>query len=122
MVHLKRAYEPVVPGDGSRVLVERLWPRGLSKERAQLDAWLKDVAPSDRLRKWFHHDPDRWTEFEQRYRRELRAEPARSRLADLVRLARSGMVTLVYASHDEQHNNAVVLKKVLEGRLRRVNA
>lgn len=117
MVHLKRAYEPVAPGDGHRVLVERLWPRGLRKEQAHLDEWLKEIAPSDSLRKWFHHDPGRWTEFERRYLRELQAEPARAAIADLVRRAEAGTLTLVYSSRDEQHNNAVVLKRVLERRL-----
>jgi uncharacterized protein YeaO (DUF488 family) len=119
MVHLKRAYEPEATGDGHRVLVERLWPRGLKKERAHLDEWLKDVAPSDALRKWFHHDPDRWTEFEARYLRELGTEAARAAIDGLVRRAEAGTVTLVYASRDERHNNAVVLKRLLESRLRR---
>jgi uncharacterized protein YeaO (DUF488 family) len=119
MVHLKRAYEPLSPGDGHRVLVERLWPRGLRKERAHLDEWLKDIAPSEVLRKWFHHDPDRWVEFGRRYRHELRVEAARALIDGLVRRAKSGALTLVYSSHDEQHNNALVLKRTIERRLKR---
>ena len=119
MVRVKRAYEPVAPDDGARVLVERLWPRGLSKERAHLDEWLKDVAPSDALRKWFHQDPDRWPEFEKRYRGELREAPARAAVQDLVRRARAATLTLVYAAHDEEHNSAVILKKVIDRRLAR---
>lgn len=118
MVRLKRAYEPVEPDDGRRVLVERLWPRGLRKEQAHLDDWLKDVAPSDSLRKWFHHDPSRWDEFEQRYARELESDAARAALDDLVRRAASETVTLVYSAHDEEHNNAVVLKRRIERLLR----
>lgn len=119
MVRLKRAYEPVRSDDGRRVLVERLWPRGLRKEQAHLDDWLKAVAPSDSLRKWFHHDPDRWSEFEQRYARELASDAARAAFDDLVRRAASETVTLIYSAHDEQHNNAVVLKRLIERRLRR---
>jgi uncharacterized protein YeaO (DUF488 family) len=119
MVRLKRAYEPARPADGRRVLIDRLWPRGLRKESAQLDAWLKEVAPSDSLRRWFGHDPRRWAEFEERYRRELDTESARARLDDLVRGAKAGTVTLVYSAHDEAHNNAVVLKEEIERRLGR---
>ena len=114
MLRLKRAYEPVDPADGFRVLVERLWPRGLRKEQAHLDAWLKDVAPSDALRKWFHHDPGRWTEFKQRYADELHSAAARSAMKDLARRATSETVTLVFSSHDEEHNSAVVLKGMIE--------
>ena len=118
MVRLKRAYEPVEPDDGRRVLVERLWPRGLRKEQAHFDDWLKDVAPSDALRKWFHHDPSRWTEFEQRYARELDSEAARAAFDELVRRAASETVTLVYSAHDQEHNNAIVLKRMIDRRLR----
>ncbi|WP_241649222.1 DUF488 domain-containing protein [Paenirhodobacter populi] len=113
IIHLKRAYEPALPGDGVRVLVDRLWPRGISKEVAQLDDWMKDVAPSTDLRKWFGHDPAKWPEFQHRYREELA-----SRGADLDRLrdlARKGTLTLIYAAHDEAHNDAVVLRDVLLG-------
>jgi uncharacterized protein YeaO (DUF488 family) len=119
MVRLKRAYEPVDPDDGRRVLVERLWPRGLRKEQAHFDDWLKDIAPSDSLRKWFHHDPSRWTEFEQKYARELDSQAARAVIDDLVRRADSETVTLIFSSHDEEHNNAVMLKRMIERRLRR---
>lgn len=118
VVRLKRAYEPVEPEDGRRVLVERLWPRGLRKEQAHLDDWLKVVAPSDSLRKWFHHDPTRWDGFGQRYARELESDVARAALDDLVRQAASETVTLIYSAHDEEHNNAVVLRTIIERRLR----
>lgn len=118
MLRLKRAYEPVEPDDGRRVLVERLWPRGLRKEQAHFDDWLKDIAPSDSLRKWFHHDPNRWDEFEQRYARELESDDARAALDDLVQRAVSETVTLIYSAHDEEHNNAVALKTMIERRLR----
>jgi uncharacterized protein YeaO (DUF488 family) len=118
MVRLKRAYEPVEPDDGRRVLVERLWPRGVRKADAHLDDWLKDIAPSDALRKWFHHDPSRWPEFEQRYVRELDCETARAAFDGLVRAAASETVTLVYSSHDEEHNSAVILKRMIDRRLR----
>jgi uncharacterized protein YeaO (DUF488 family) len=114
MIQLKRAYEKPSRSDGLRVLVDRLWPRGLTKERAAIDLWLKDLAPSSELRKWFAHDPEKWKEFEARYRAELREKK------DLVRELRarsaSQPVTLVYAARDEEHNEAVVLKKVLHGR------
>ena len=121
MVRLKRAYEPLEPEDGRRVLVERLWPRGLRKEQAHLDGWLKDIAPSDTLRKWFHHDPTRWAEFEHRYARELESEAARAAIDDLVQRAASETLTLVYSAHDQEHNNAVVLKGMIERRLRRTS-
>ncbi|HEY7029916.1 MAG TPA: DUF488 family protein [Thermomicrobiales bacterium] len=115
-IHLRRAYEPPTPTDGRRILVDRLWPRGLTKEAVRLDAWLKDVAPSTELRRWFRHDPAKWTEFQRRYRQELAARPAA--LAALLDAARAGPVTLVYGAKDEQHNEAVVLKAVLEECLR----
>jgi uncharacterized protein YeaO (DUF488 family) len=122
MVRIKRAYEPATPSDGHRVLVDRLWPRGVSKERADLDGWLKEIAPSEALRKWFGHDPRRWKGFQERYRRELAGESAAPLLDDLVRRARSGTLTLVYAAHDELHNDAVVLKAELERRSSRKEA
>lgn len=113
-VRLKRVYEPVEPGDGARFLVERLWPRGLRREDAHLTAWLKDVAPSPELRRWFQHDPARWEEFQRRYRAEL-AEPAKQALVqELVAAARRGPVTLVFAARDTEHNAAVVLKDLIE--------
>jgi uncharacterized protein YeaO (DUF488 family) len=112
MIRLKRAYEDPSPLDGHRVLVERLWPRGVTKERAALDLWLKDVAPSAELRRWFNHDAARWPEFQRRYREELLRRP--QELAVLRRLAAAGPVTLVYGSRDEEHNAALVLQGLLE--------
>jgi uncharacterized protein YeaO (DUF488 family) len=114
MVRLKRAYESAGPHDGLRVLVERLWPRGVRKLDLKLDTWLKDVAPSDGLRRWFGHDPARFDEFAARYRRELKRSPAAEAFADLVRRASTGTVTLVYAARDETHNGAVVLRDEIE--------
>lgn len=114
MVKLKRAYEPAARGDGYRVLVERLWPRGVKKEDLVLDAWEKEVAPSHELRRWFGHDPERWPEFKRRYRQELEEGPAMERLRELAARAARGPVTLVFSSHDGEHNNAVVLKETLE--------
>ena len=112
-LRLKRAYEPAGADDGTRILIDRLWPRGVSKAKAALDDWIKDVAPSTELRKWFGHDPTRWTEFQRRYRAELREQSA---ALDRIReRARTGVVTLVYSAHDEQHNDAVVLRAVLLG-------
>ena len=109
-VSLKRAYEKPSSDDGTRVLVDRLWPRGVRKEKARIDLWLKDVAPSTELRKWFGHDPEKWPEFQKRYRAELKGSAA---LAELRRLARQGHVTLVYGAKDEARNDAVVLAKLL---------
>ena len=112
MIHLKRAYEEPSPADGERILVERLWPRGLTKQRAAVDLWLKGVAPSPELRKWFGHDPARWKQFEQRYWKELKAHPD---AVDLLRhKSKQSEVTFVYAAHDEQHNGALALKEFLE--------
>jgi uncharacterized protein YeaO (DUF488 family) len=120
MLTTKRAYETPERADGHRVLVERLWPRGLKKTDAHFDQWLKDVAPSDDLRKWFGHDPERWVEFKKRYEHDLRAAgPARDAVTALLDQARSGNLTLVYAAKDEEHNSALVLKKEIERRLRR---
>ncbi len=123
MLRVKRAYEPADKADGYRILVERLWPRGVSKRAAHLDGWLKDVAPSDRLRRWFGHDPELWVEFQSRYRHELRDRhgEARAALEGLLRRARAQNVTLVYAARDEEHNGALVLKRELERRLRRAH-
>jgi uncharacterized protein YeaO (DUF488 family) len=114
MIRLKRAYETPSRDDGFRVLVERLWPRGVSKEEAALDLWLKDVAPSTELRKWFGHDPAKWKEFQRRYRAELKDKKDALKL--LREKNREGTVTLVYGARDEEHNGALVLKKVLESR------
>ena len=110
-VRLKRVYEPATSDDGTRILVDRLWPRGLSKADAGLDLWLKDIAPSTELRRWFGHDPNRWPEFRQRYRRELAQHTAE--LDQLRALAGQGTVTLLYGARDEQHNDAVVLRDTL---------
>ncbi len=113
MIHLKRAYEPPSPEDGFRVLVERLWPRGLKKTAAALDLWLKEIAPSPELRRWFSHDPAKWEEFCRRYWAELADRQDAVNL--LQEKLRQGRVTLVYGSKDEAHNAAVALKKFLEG-------
>jgi len=110
-IRLKRAYEPASPDDGRRVLIDRLWPRGLSKAGAAIDCWLKEVAPSTELRQWFHHDPLRWDEFRTRYHAELASHP--DLLAELRALARDGPLTLVYGARDELHNDAVVLREML---------
>jgi uncharacterized protein YeaO (DUF488 family) len=108
---LKRAYEPSATDDGTRVLVDRLWPRGLKKEHAAIERWTKELSPSTELRKWFGHNPSRWQEFRRRYIEELRHYP--EQLEELRALARQGAVTLVYAARDEAHNDAVVLRDVL---------
>jgi len=114
-VRIKRAYLPPAPGDGVRVLVDRLWPRGVSKSDAAIDSWMKDLAPSTELRRWFGHDPSRWDEFQRRYRQELAAHL--DDLAPLLDAARRGDVTLVYGARDPRHNQAVVLKQVLDEQL-----
>ena len=114
MIRLKRVYEEPSRTDGSRILVDRLWPRGLTKEHAAVTLWLKDVAPSTELRKWFDHEPARWKQFQSRYRKELRKK--KDALALLRQKAKKRTVTLVYGVRDEEHNEALVLKKVLEGR------
>lgn len=112
MILLKRVYEPVDIHDNRRFLVERLWPRGMKKESLVMERWLKEVAPSDALRKWFNHDPDKWEEFQYRYVSELVNNPdATSPLLDS---ARQGSITLLYSSHDQQHNSALVLKNFLD--------
>jgi uncharacterized protein YeaO (DUF488 family) len=111
-VKIKRIYEEADPKDGLRLLVDRLWPRGLSKEKAHVDRWLKEIAPSDELRHWFAHDPAKWQEFRTRYRDELAA--TRPILDEIAELAHKEPVTLLYAAKDEEHNNAVVLKELLE--------
>lgn len=116
-VPIKRAYDPPARNDGKRVLVDRLWPRGLSREAAALDLWLKEIAPSTELRKWFGHDPDRWEEFQRRYETELEdaAAPAVDQLLDLLK---DGPVTLIYGARDTEHNDAVVLADFLRRRSR----
>lgn len=111
-IKLKRAYEPPSPDDGFRILVDRLWPRGISKDVARIGLWLKEASPSTELRKTFGHDPDHWGEFKRRYFSELERNP--EALAPLLAEVRRGPVTLVYAAKDETHNNAVALKEFVE--------
>ncbi|PTM92775.1 uncharacterized protein YeaO (DUF488 family) [Mycoplana dimorpha] len=113
-IRLKRVYETDRDGDGTRVLVDRLWPRGLAKEKAGIDLWLKDIAPSDDLRKRFHARPELWDEFRAAYATELEREPAQTALVELRGLLKHGPVTLLYAARDEERNNAVALKEWLE--------
>jgi len=112
MIRIKRVYDPVGHDYGRRVLVDRLWPRGVAKDEARIDEWLKEVAPSDELRKWFGHDPAKWEEFRTRYRQELK--PHGELLERLRSEARKGTVTLLFAAKDVEHNNAVVLKEMLD--------
>ena len=113
-IRLKRAYEKSEPADGLRILVDRLWPRGLTKEKAAIDLWLKEVAPSTELRKWFGHDPKKWRSFRNRYRTELKEQGAALQL--IKSKAKEGVVTLVYGARDQEHNEAVVLKELLTAR------
>jgi uncharacterized protein YeaO (DUF488 family) len=110
-VQVKRVYEPASPADGYRVLIDHVWPRGVSRARAHLDEWARDLAPSDELRRWFNHDPAKFATFRARYRDELSS--AKDPLDELRARAREGQVTLVYAARDEEHNNAVVLAELL---------
>ncbi|MGB4812662.1 MAG: DUF488 domain-containing protein [Methylophilaceae bacterium] len=110
-ISLKRAYETTAETDGVRVLVDRLWPRGVTKSKANINLWAKDLAPSTELRKWFGHDPEKWSEFQKRYRAELVGNPA---LSEIRALSRQGNITLVYAAKDELHNQALVLKQALD--------
>jgi uncharacterized protein YeaO (DUF488 family) len=116
-IELKRAYDQAAETDGYRVLVDRIWPRGIAKADLRIDVWLKDLAPSAGLRKWFRHDPAKWDEFQKRYAREL--EQRRDALAQLAARARAGRVTLVFGAKDTERNNAVALKGYLERRLKR---
>ncbi|GBD17493.1 hypothetical protein HRbin26_02417 [bacterium HR26] len=115
MIRVKRVYEPPSAKDGRRYLVERLWPRGLRKDALPLDGWLREVAPSDALRRWFGHDPARWEEFRRRYAAELDARP--DAWHPLLEAARQGPVTLLFSARDTEHNNAVALKAYLESKL-----
>ncbi len=113
MIKIKRAYQPPEEEDGFRILVDRLWPRGVSKDKAKLDLWLKEVAPSDELRKWFGHDPEKWSEFQKRYSAELKDKKSfLSKIKDLEK--EKGTVTLIYSAKDEEHNDAVVLRDKLQ--------
>ena len=116
MIQLKRVYDVPGPQDGHRFLVERLWPRGIKKTSLSMEAWLKDAGPSAELRQWFHHDPERWEEFRARYFAELKER--HDVLTPILNAARKGTVTLLYSSHDTEHNNAVALKEYLERQLR----
>ncbi|HSR13011.1 MAG TPA: DUF488 domain-containing protein [Thermodesulfobacteriota bacterium] len=111
MIKIKRAYEPPAPGDGTRILVDRLWPRGITKEKAKISEWLKELSPSTELRKWYAHDPAKWPEFKKRYRKELAGrEDEIRRLRDA---ARKGTVTLVFSSKELEINNAAALKEII---------
>src|ERR1700722_4262729 len=115
-IKCKRVYEPAAPTDGTRILVDRLWPRGLSKEDAAIDHWCKELAPSTALRQWFGHEPERWEEFRRRYKAELAKAP--EPLAELRAFARKGPITLLFAAHDEIRNNAAVLCELLHAQRR----
>ncbi len=113
-IQLKRVYDPASDGDGTRILIDRLWPRGLKREAVAIDLWLKEVAPSDSLRRWFSHDVEKWVEFQKRYTKELQRNPALQLLVDAVQ---KGPVTLLYSAKDIEHNNGICLKKYLENAL-----
>jgi uncharacterized protein YeaO (DUF488 family) len=115
LLKTKRVYDDVKRGDGARFLVERLWPRGIKKEELKMKAWLKDVAPSPALRKWFAHDPDKWKEFQRRYRAELKSNP--EAWQPILEAAEQGNVTLLYSARDTDHNSAILLKAFLEEHL-----
>ncbi len=114
-IRIKRVYDPVEPSDGERYLVERLWPRGVRRDELVITAWLREVAPSDALRRWYAHDPAKWSEFQQRYQEELLARPREWK--PLLEAARRGPITLLYSARDRVHNSAVVLRAFLEERL-----
>jgi uncharacterized protein YeaO (DUF488 family) len=116
MIQIKRVYDEPESSDGKRFLVERLWPRGMKKEKLKMDSWVKDVAPSHELRQWFNHDPERWEEFQRRYRKEL--ENHEEAWGMILEAGKTGNVTLIYSARDEQHNNAAALKKYLEEKMR----
>ncbi|GER78607.1 MAG: DUF488 domain-containing protein [Anaerolineales bacterium] len=117
MLKVKRVYEKAEASDGTRFLVERLWPRGMKKESLKMKAWLKEVAPSAELRNWFGHDPLKWTEFQKRYQAELKANP--DALSPILEAAKQGDVTLLYSAHDTEHNNALTLKNFVEKLLKK---
>ena len=112
MLKIKRIYDQASPDDGKRILIDRLWPRGMKKEDAKIDEWLKDIAPSDELRKWFAHDPGKWQEFRERYKKELKGKS--DIIARLKKQVKQEDITLLYSARDEEHNNAVVLKEMLK--------
>jgi uncharacterized protein YeaO (DUF488 family) len=117
-IRLQRVYDRSPVNPGKRVLVDRIWPRGIKKEELHLNLWLRELAPSTALRKWFGHDPKRWEEFQRRYRAELRQREQQARLHELLTLAQQGPVTLLYSAKDEEHNQAVALRQVVEDSLR----
>lgn len=119
-IRIRRVYDEPESGEGTRVLVDRVWPRGVSKEQARHDHWYKTLAPSAELRKWFGHDPRLWAAFKQKYRKELGSAEKRAQLAELAELARPGPLTLLYGAKDAEHNQAVVLREVLEEMLQSV--
>jgi uncharacterized protein YeaO (DUF488 family) len=118
-IRIKRAYEPAAKADGARILVDRLWPRGVTKDALSIERWTKEIGPSDALRRWFGHDPERWEEFRRRYVAELAKQTAL--LEELRGVARDGVLTLVYGARDDAHNNAVVLRGVVEEAARHQN-
>ena len=113
MIKIKRIYDPVSKDDGKRILVDRLWPRGVKKEKAAIDEWLKDIAPSDELRKWFSHDPEKWQEFKKRYKKELSDSDKIDLIKKLKAEAKKGTITFLFAAKDTEHDNAMVLKEVM---------
>jgi uncharacterized protein YeaO (DUF488 family) len=121
-IRIRRAYDPPLPEDGRRVLVERFWPRGVKKENLYLNAWLRELAPSDQLRRWFKHDPARWNEFRQRYRKELRGTRQQQLIDELAEQASRRNVTLIFSTREERFNNAVALRDIIEKRMHRLLA
>lgn len=119
MIQLKRVYEEAKAKDGKRLLIERLWPRGMKKSTLKLDAWIKEAGPSSGLRRWFSHDPAKWNEFRHRYFAELGSK--RAVWEPILKAASQGQVTLLYSSHDEEHNNAVALKEYLDSKIAKAN-
>jgi uncharacterized protein YeaO (DUF488 family) len=115
MIMIKRVYDPASEGDGERILVDRLWPRGVTKEAARISSWMKELGPTTELRKWFGHDPSRWEEFRRRYAGELQARDRQALLGDLAARSRQGVVTLVFGARDREHNHAIVLKNIVNG-------
>lgn len=122
MIQIKRVYEKENKADGYRVLIDRLWPRGIKKESLRFDEWIKDLAPSTELRKEFGHDPEKWSKFITSYKGELKAKPAQEALQNLVSIAKKQTLTLLYSAKDEEHNNAVVLKELLDSKIETLKA
>lgn len=120
MIQIKRVYEKESKADGYRVLIDRLWPRGIKKESLRFDEWIKDLAPSTELRKEFGHDPEKWSKFITSYKSELKAKTAQEALQSLVSIAKKQTLTLLYSAKDEEHNNAVVLKELLDSKIKKL--